>query len=274
MVMVILMNKFKYVVVSVISLASPSFATDITPFEGFGSNIPLTFAVDQIVPKKYSVSYSNNVDINTPVTWSGSNDNWETVLKETLHQNNLFAEITKTDKIRISKNQKAKPTLFSGLKIANFRKLKDKFRPESYPDDLRGNGLVFADSDMSPIDEKPGIEIKESSKSDDVSPEMVGDDAILIGVDFEKLSEPSTTWPVFAGDTLESTLAKWGKSEGWSVLWESSFSYQIVANAEFTGDFISSAGKLIELISKNSKNAVQGDFYKGNKVLLIKDFAS
>lgn len=47
--------------------------------DGFGSNVPLSFAVRQIVPNDYVVRFEPSVDQSAKVTWSGSDD-WQTVL--------------------------------------------------------------------------------------------------------------------------------------------------------------------------------------------------
>ena len=47
--------------------------------DGFGSNVPLSFAVRQIVPNDYVVRFEPSVDQSARVSWSGSDD-WHSVL--------------------------------------------------------------------------------------------------------------------------------------------------------------------------------------------------
>ena len=47
--------------------------------DGFGSNVPLSFAVRQIVPNDYVVRFEPSVDQSAKVTWSGA-DEWQSVL--------------------------------------------------------------------------------------------------------------------------------------------------------------------------------------------------
>ncbi len=266
------MKPVKIILASFLAVSSPAFANTQGAVQGFGTDIPLTHAVDQIVPEKYSVSFGQGVDVNTPVSWKGGTD-WQTVLGSTLSEHGLYMEVSDTDKLRITKDAKARSTVFSGLKILNFRKNKSDVRPDSYPDDLQGNpGLVFAGT-PSATDATPGFDMKEGTPEVKQHPTEVGDDAILIGQDFDELAKPSKVWPVFAGDTLENTLATWAEEEEWSVIWNSTFTYPIQASAEFEGDFIAAAGKLIEAMS-NAKPSVQGEFFTGNKVLVIKNAES
>src|SRR3546814_5748064 len=41
---------------------------------GFGNEVPLSFAVRQIVPPGHEISYGAGVDVNAVVTWSGRSE--------------------------------------------------------------------------------------------------------------------------------------------------------------------------------------------------------
>jgi hypothetical protein len=41
------------------------------PLAGFGAHIPLSFAIRQIVPPRFQVSFADTVDKNAPVDWNG-----------------------------------------------------------------------------------------------------------------------------------------------------------------------------------------------------------
>jgi hypothetical protein len=49
------------------------------PLEGFGHQIPLTFAVRQIVPAHFQVAFADAVQKETPVDWKGG-DSWRATL--------------------------------------------------------------------------------------------------------------------------------------------------------------------------------------------------
>ena len=61
---------------SVVALAPPTHAQRI---EGFGKDVPLAFAVRQIVPNDYLVRFETGIDQNVLVSWSGA-DEWQSVL--------------------------------------------------------------------------------------------------------------------------------------------------------------------------------------------------
>lgn len=255
--------------ISLLALSTPALASEGAVVDGFGTDIPLSFAVDQIVPEKYEVSYGSGINVKKSVSWQGGRP-WKQVLEETLSEEGLFVEYSNTDKIRITKDAQRRQKIFSGLKIAGFNKNGISHRKDSYADDLRGSkpGLVFS-SEEQPVPEKdPGIEVLAHTPQPVLRPKNLGEDAILIGLDFDELSKPAEVWPVSNGSSLEDTLMSWGDSAGWKVVWKSQYSYPIMASAEFEGDFVSVAGKLIKVMSR-AEPPIQGEFFKGNNVLVI-----
>ena len=70
--------------------SSASFAQSIA--QGFGNDIPLTYAVEQIVPDSFIVSYGRGVDVTKPVDWRGGED-WKIVLEKVAQENGLDVQI-------------------------------------------------------------------------------------------------------------------------------------------------------------------------------------
>src|SRR3546814_12837990 len=52
---------------------------------GFGNEVPLSFAVRQIVPPGHEISYGAGVDVNAVVTWSGGRP-WGEVLNQVAYR--------------------------------------------------------------------------------------------------------------------------------------------------------------------------------------------
>ena len=63
-------------------------------------------------------------------------------------------------------------------------------------------------------------------------------------------------------------MEDWAKKSDWSVSWQSQHSYQLVASGQFEGTFKEAASKILNAFSDASP-PVQGEFYEGNKVLVI-----
>lgn len=70
----------------------PGTALADNAFQGFGNDVPLSFAVKQIVPPNHDVYFGSAVDINTKVSWSGGGP-WDQVLARTLEESALVAEV-------------------------------------------------------------------------------------------------------------------------------------------------------------------------------------
>lgn len=75
---------------------------------------------------------------------------------------------------------------------------------------------------------------------------------------------------VSAGSDLKTVLEEWAKREGWTVVWELKAKYELLADAEFYGDFSEATAQLV-----NEK--VMGEdtpylnFFNGNKYLFVSD---
>ena len=76
-------------------------------------------------------------------------------------------------------------------------------------------------------------------------------------------------WQVYAGQTLQNTLAKWGKRAGWRVVWKSKHEYPLEANAVFIGDFPKAVHRVLASFDKKL-SPVHAVFYK-NRVLVIEN---
>ena len=76
-------------------------------------------------------------------------------------------------------------------------------------------------------------------------------------------------WQVYAGQTLQSTLAKWGKRAGWRVVWKSEQEYPLEANAVFIGNFPKVVHRVLASFDEKL-SPVHAVFYK-NRVLVIEN---
>jgi hypothetical protein len=60
--------------------------------QGFGHQIPLTFAVRQIVPAQFSVAFNPRVDLNAAVDWKGGKA-WKPTLADALRPLGLMVSV-------------------------------------------------------------------------------------------------------------------------------------------------------------------------------------
>lgn len=71
---------------------APATAPEYAEIRGFGSDIPLTMALNQIVPAGYSSSFAPGIDPSTSVSWQGGRP-WNVVLNDSLQSAGLTAMI-------------------------------------------------------------------------------------------------------------------------------------------------------------------------------------
>jgi hypothetical protein len=69
----------KFYALALLSLVALAPSANAQRIEGFGKEVPLAFAVRQIVPNDYLVRFEAGIDQTAKVSWSGS-DEWQNVL--------------------------------------------------------------------------------------------------------------------------------------------------------------------------------------------------
>ncbi|EBA3897087.1 hypothetical protein HG772_003895 [Salmonella enterica] len=75
-------------------------------------------------------------------------------------------------------------------------------------------------------------------------------------------------WNIQRGSNLFNVLSEWTSDAGWSLVWRSDSSYQILSTATFYGDFSSAVHQLFSSNGLDEIN-IYVRFYTGNKVLLV-----
>lgn len=77
-------------------------------------------------------------------------------------------------------------------------------------------------------------------------------------------------YAVMAGSSLRSTLEGWGRSAGWSVVWDQESDYRIRASAVFPGDFEAAVVNLLDSIHLDHPE-LSVVLYRGNFVLHVEN---
>jgi hypothetical protein len=62
------------------------------PVAGFGAHIPLSFAIRQIVPPRFQVSFADTVDKDAPVDWNGGK-RWLATLADAVRPLGLMVSV-------------------------------------------------------------------------------------------------------------------------------------------------------------------------------------
>lgn len=77
-----------------------------------------------------------------------------------------------------------------------------------------------------------------------------------------------TQWDVVKGLDLRTTLYKWAKLEGWQLVWESNYKYEINASTTYQGTFTDAIEQLVDSLGKNGPQ-IYVTLYSKNKILRV-----
>ena len=80
----------------------------------------------------------------------------------------------------------------------------------------------------------------------------------------------NASYSVRAGDDLRNVLSNWTRTAGWTLVWNSSYDFQIAGNASFQRNFVDAAGELLTAMQEARPSPV-GDIYRANCVIVISD---
>ena len=89
---------------------STSTQTTLAKIDGFGSDMPLALALQQIAPSSYTFAYDQSVNPGVRVSWEGKGKEWDQVINDMLQPMNLHAEL-EGKVVRISHIDGAAPTM-------------------------------------------------------------------------------------------------------------------------------------------------------------------
>jgi hypothetical protein len=230
-----------------------SAPSEAQPVDGFGRDIPLSFAVKQIVPSGYDVSYGPGVDEHERVSWKGGRE-WTAVLKSMASDEGLEVSLDGMS-VRIDlaagaaqpmqASVQAQPGVQSGgFMIVPYKGGQQAAQP--------------AQATAAP----GAVQSQPLGGSTQAKPTQLSASAATMP------SAPVGSWTIAKGETLRASLDGWTKKAGWTLVWNSQYEYPIQAGAAFGGDFVSATSDLFKSLL-DVRPALTVKFYRGNKVLLV-----
>lgn len=216
-----------------VATASPATAdhqtTDNEIVQGFGSDIPLAFALSQVVPAHYSYAFGDNVNPGYRVSWNGGRP-WQTIvtnmikplgLEMRIHDNKLVIEKQGT-------TLKA-PTSAAAIEKPAIVKTEPKVVIK------RGNIVdpgptSPATHSQAPSTGGPQMLIKSTSNDNDIITEADED---------RPLAPPqqSRVWKAEQGKSLRSTLGSWSNQVNVGMVWNASQDPVVSSNLVVNGNY-------------------------------------
>jgi hypothetical protein len=268
------------VIASMVAGSMSAHAASGRPVDGFGRDIPISFAVKQIVPSDYDVSFGGDVDTRLLVSWEGGGD-WQTVLGNVLSAKGLTYNVSgKTIRVTRTAGGVAGASAFDasgprtpGMVLVPYakpgpqQKVEVATAPVSQPAPVSQTLQTPASPQVTengrPVEGKVPSKTAQTGKNDKSKQQ-----AINLADKPDVTISSSVSWKVPAGGTLRDILTDWCEAGGWTLVWNSDYEYPIQAGASFDGDFITATSALVKSLAE-AKPPVKASFYRGNKVLLI-----
>lgn len=250
---------------------------------GFGTDIPLSLAVKQIVPDGYKVQIAPGVDASAPVSWK-EGGGWKQAISGAAKGAGFTTTIT-NDTVRITRSGGAKVEVAESVEVpaapvasgkASARRaaverarhapparVSERPRRERVVQTRRVRDVVVEEETVSgggfvmvgPRVARETVEVVDAKG-------RAGGTKVAVAV------APRAEWIVREGENLQSVLRDWSGKEGWKMVWESEFRYQIASSAKFDGDFVQAASELVRSMS-HIRPLVTVTFYQGNKTIVV-----
>ncbi len=229
---------------------------DFEVIEGFGADMPLALALQQIVPQGYAYSFGQGVNPGALVTWDGGKP-WNQVISDMLAPHSLGFAIEGS---RVHVRQAGS---YRQGDVAP--RAEDLIRRASIND-------PGEKSQAQTIDLLAGIESAAGESADGLTTAY----ADMIGPPnpFEKEETTHKIWSARAGESLKDTLARWSKDAGVEMIWMASYDHTLKQDVAVEDSF-NSAVQTIVANNADAKSGPDVQFVQaqaaGTGSLLVKD---
>ncbi|MCC7305014.1 MAG: TcpQ domain-containing protein [Alphaproteobacteria bacterium] len=238
--------------------SSPSSSYEVV--QGFGSDLPLVMALQQVVPSTYAYSFDSGVNPGTPVSWEGGKP-WDAVVSDMVAPLGLQA-LVKGKIVQIGQvNARRIPAEnHSALeqdadRLVRRASIRDPGETRGIqPLSLQAHKVEPAsggeEASTGPRRQKPtpfsifGIfsRDKDSEESKNAMPEKISQDAAPTSpapapaLAADNAGE-EISWQARRGDSLKELLAGWSQRANMDLDWEAEHDYTVNADISVNGDF-------------------------------------
>ncbi len=236
-----------------------SMNNDASVVTGFGSDLPLAIALQQIVPSDHQVSFAPEVDAGEIVSWQGGQP-WPDVARAMLSSVGMAYDLKDGHVIHIKKAgdhqmPSAQAILAEGTPPTPVA-VSEPPAPPSPP--------VASAPEQSQPEQAETVEVrrtkpstlwnrmKTSLETDLIrEPEPSKDVAAstpVVPESWKSGSEmpASGNWQVSEGENLSAVLQRWSEQEGIEFRWQPNYDYKLKKSASFGGDYASAVTRLLD----------------------------
>jgi hypothetical protein len=227
-------------------------AADIV--SGFGNDLPLSVALQQVVPPEYKVSLAPGVSGDTQVSWHGDKP-WKQVLADMLTAEGLGSS-------------------FRGKSIT-VASLIDAKKPAP-------PAVVSSKADMIPADMISDGGKNNSAKKDSSPAPLLAEKtpAPVPVVDVLPEAAPSvmppveSAWQASKGQMLREVLDDWSKTAHVQLRWSTDYDYRLKDSVAYGGNYDSAVGRLFDQFSRANPQPY-GQLHRtpdGGSVLIVNNY--
>lgn len=261
---------------SVVATATQT-PSDKAVLEGFGSDMPLALALQQIVPADYATSFESGVNVGQIVSWDGGKP-WDQVVNEMLAPLQLQAVIVnKTVHVRSPggwRQGDASPAAAdkNNLRRANIKDpgeqseqqdanaLSDIATASGGPEKIspaedraasKAEPAAPAESEALPTPEQLNAETPDAAPAttpeaqQDVQQNVQKPALSLLAAATESEKTPANPWEAKAGESLRDILTRWSEQAGVELVWMASYDYKIKQDVALKDDFTGAVESVI-----------------------------
>ena len=213
---------------------------------GFGKDMPLALAIQQILPPGYAYSFAKSVNPGERVSWNGGKQ-WNLVLSETLEPLGLSARISdKTVAIVPSVGELSSSTTSPTSEEAGdiyaiepASGIEQEIRsPEINTETLPSQRLIIRDPGeqeaeqpsvsksalLKPLENTVSTPMDTDNETQNLSSETIATQEAAMPVNGDH------KWSAQAGDSLKKVMYDWAKKADIQIIWEASHDYTLSAD--------------------------------------------
>lgn len=203
---------------------------------GFGNDLPLTVALQQVIPEGYGFSLTPGVNADTAVSWQGEKP-WREVLDNMLSPQGLDFSVQGTT---VLVKQMTAGTPQAPVAVAAHKKA------DMIPDDiLSDSGTNYSVAEPMTIRrEKPEMLVQDVAALPEPTLSAESMPESLSTASAPSLPVTESSWRAAKGQTLKNTLDSWSKAAQVTLYWSIDYDYKMNEDLSYGGTFDQAVEKL------------------------------
>lgn len=207
---------------------------------GFGTDIPLALALQQVAPAGYAFSFGESINPGAKVSWSGG-DNWVTVMRKMIEPLQLQADIHgRVIFIGHERQSAAEPEALPDGEIADISD--EAYAAPELIAPAAGDAQGETEEIRRVSINDPGsIEQAQPKKTIKVLSER---QPVATNAPPEAGSR-HTVWEARKGDSLKETLESWSKTGDFDITWSAMHDYTLESDVLVAGEITTALKSLI-----------------------------